>query len=120
MMEGGCERCVDCQGLRVGRGSEDWDEKSQEGARASESAAAAWYISNQEHWCTGSGGHKGGGVGRRWLQGSSGHEEKRKLKGRGRGGAACSVERSPLIMESYVGLLILYWSTSHLYRFTHT
>jgi hypothetical protein len=22
--------------------------------------------------------------------------------------------------ESYVGLLILYWSTSHLYRFTHT
>jgi hypothetical protein len=81
----GCERCVSCQSQRVGSGGEDWDEKSQEGARASESAAAAWYISNQERWCTGGsgGGRKGGGVGRRWLQGSAGHEGKRKLKGGG-------------------------------------
>ncbi len=43
-----------------------------------------------------SGGHKGGGVKRQWLQGSARHEEKRKLKGRGGGEAACSVERSPV------------------------
>jgi hypothetical protein len=30
-------------------------------------------------------GRKDGGVGRRWLQESAGHEGKRKLKGRGGG-----------------------------------